>query len=102
MSMPTQNNQLANVLEQVGTLIELEEDNPFRARAYHNAARTIQNLDADIAELERTGKIEHISGIGKELRGHITEWLSTGKMTLYDNLVAAIEPGLITMLQIDG
>jgi DNA polymerase (family X) len=100
--MPTQNNQLANVLEQVGTLIELEEDNPFRARAYHNAARTIQNLDADIAELERTGEIERISGIGKELRGHISEWLSTGKMTLYDNLVAAIEPGLITMLQIDG
>ena len=96
------NSQIADILEQMGTLIELKEDNAFRARAYHNAARVIQNLSIEVAELQASGELTQVSGLGKEMRGHIAELLSTGTLTFYTELVASIEPGLIAMLQISG
>ena len=97
-----ENSRVARVLEEVGTLIELAEDNAFRARAYHNAARTVENLPEDVAEMARTGALAKVAGLGKELRGHITEFLTTGKLTLLDELTAAIAPGMIAMLRIPG
>lgn len=100
--MAAQNNHIADVLDEIGTLIELKEDNAFRARAYHNAARVVQNLDTDIAELNASGAIANVSGLGREMRAHITEILDTGQIKLHDELVASIEPGLIEMLRING
>ena len=96
------NEELAAAFDEIAVLIELREDNPFRARAYANAARTIRSLSVDIDAMEADGSIASVKGLGKELRGHISEYLSSGKITLKDTLVAAIEPGLIEMLRING
>ncbi len=96
------NEELAAVFDEIAVLIELGEDNPFRARAYANAARTIRSLPEDINMMEANGSIASVKGLGKELRSHISEYLASGKITLKDTLVAAIEPGLIEMLRING
>lgn len=96
------NKKIAGLLDEIGTLIELKEDNVFRARAYHNAARALENWNEDIAAMAEADRLGAIPGIGKDMRAHILEYLHDGHMTLYDELVASIEPGLIAMLQING
>ena len=100
--MPTQNNHIADVLDEVGTLIELAEDNPFRSRAYHNAARVVENLPEDVAAMQASGALAKVPGLGKEMQGHVREYLATGQMTILTQLTASIAPGLIDMLRIPG
>lgn len=97
-----ENRHIAALLDEIGTLLELKEDQPFRARAYHNASRVVQNLHDDVAALLLSGTLETVPGIGKDMRAHIVEYLRDGHITLYDELVASIEPGLIDMLRIQG
>jgi DNA polymerase (family 10) len=94
--------QVAAVLEDVGNLLELTGGNPFEARAYQNAARTLSALEGDIEEIVRTKAIERVPGLGKTLVARITELVSTGHMAFYDELQAQVPPGLRQMLRIPG
>ncbi len=97
-----ENSRIAGMLDETGTLIELSEDNAFRARAYHNAARVVANQQEDIAQMLADGTLAKVPGLGKEMLAHIAEILATGRMTLLDQLLSAIEPGMIDMLRIPG
>jgi DNA polymerase (family 10) len=97
-----ENSRVAGMLDEVGTLIELSEDNAFRARAYHNAARVVEQLPDDVAAMQASGALVKVPGLGKEMRGHIAEILATGRLTMLDELTDSIAPGLITMLRIPG
>jgi DNA polymerase (family X) len=92
----------ASILDDVGDLMELRGGNPFEARAYHNAARTIGALDEDLDELVRTGAIAHVPGLGKTLVQRIAELVTTGQMALHQELLAEIPTGLRAMLRIPG
>jgi DNA polymerase (family 10) len=94
--------QVAAVLEDVGNLLELTGGNPFEARAYQNAARTLGAVEGDIEEIVRTKAIERVPGLGKTLVARITELVSTGHMALYDELQEKVPPGLRQMLHIPG
>ena len=94
--------QVAAILEDVGNLLELTGGNPFETRAYQNAARTVGALEGDIAELVRSGQLTKTPGLGKTLVARITELVTTGHMELYDQLQAAVPPGLREMLRIPG
>jgi DNA polymerase (family 10) len=94
--------QAAAILDDVGDLLELRGDNPFEARAYHNAARTIGALDDDLEALVASGKIAAVPGLGKTLVQRVTELVNTGQMTLHQELLAAIPAGLRAMLKIPG
>ncbi|MBA3827194.1 MAG: hypothetical protein H0X24_25285, partial [Ktedonobacterales bacterium] len=97
-----ENALIARALEDVGTLIELAEDNPFRARAYHNAARVVEKLPEDAGTMQASGTLAKVPGLGKEMLGHVREYLATGRLTILDELTASIVPGLIDMLRIPG
>jgi DNA polymerase (family X) len=94
--------QVAAVLEDVGNLLELTGGNPFEARAYQNAARTLGAVEGDIEEIVRTKAIERVPGLGKTLVARITELVSTGHMAFYDELQEKVPPGLRQMLHIPG
>jgi DNA polymerase (family 10) len=94
--------QVAAVLEDVGNLLELTGGNPFEARAYQNAARTLSGLEGDIEESVRTKAIERVPGLGKTLVARVTELVTTGHMAFYDELQAKVPPGLRQMLRIPG
>jgi DNA polymerase (family 10) len=94
--------QVAAALTEIGTLLELQGANPFKAQAYHTAARLIETLDGDIVTIVAAGKLESIRGIGETLREAITALVTDGRFELLDDLRAKTPTGLIQMLRVPG
>jgi DNA polymerase (family X) len=94
--------KVAEILVEIGTLLELKGENPFKTRAYANAARTLEGLGEPLAKLVAEKRLGEIKGIGEALEQKITELVETGKLKYYDDLKASIPPGLIEMLDISG
>ncbi len=90
------------ILEEIGTLLELKGENPFKSRAFHNGARTILGLDQNLEELVKTELLTSIKGIGKGLAENITILVTTGKLPYYEELQKSIPPGLLEMIRIQG
>lgn len=96
-------NQVANVLEGVATLLELQEDsNAFEVRAYTNAARAVSSLEGDIEELTRSGKLKGTPGLGATMLKRIAELVETGKLAFYDELVSKTPAIKVEMTRIPG
>lgn len=94
--------RVAEILTEIGTLLELKGENPFKTRAYANGARTIQALNEPLEKIVAEKRLGEIKGIGEALEQKITELVTTGKLKYYEDLKASIPPGLIEMLQISG
>jgi DNA polymerase (family 10) len=94
--------QVAEVFGEIGTLLDLKGENPFRVRAYLNAARTIETIQEDLSTLAREGKLTEIKGIGKDLAAKIVELVETGKLAYHEELRASLPAGLLDMLRIPG
>jgi DNA polymerase (family 10) len=94
--------QVAEVLVNIATLLELKGENPFKTRAYQNAARTIETLSEPLDKLIAEARLGDIKGIGDALQQKITELVTTGRLQYYEDLKAATPPGLIAMLDIPG
>lgn len=96
-------NQVANLLDELATLLELKEDsNPFEVRAYQNAARSINALDGDIEQLTREGKLKGVPGLGSTIIKRVEEAVETGHIALYDELVETTPPVKLEMMRIQG
>jgi DNA polymerase (family X) len=100
--MPMDKDQVAEILLEIGTLLELKGENPFKTRAYQNVARTIENLSEPLAKIVAEKRLGQIKGIGEALEQKITELVETGQLAYYNELKASIPPGLIEMLEIPG
>ena len=94
--------QVAEVLVSIATLLELKGENPFKTRAYLNAARTIETLSEPLDKVVAEARLADIKGIGEALQQKITELVTTGKLQYYEDLKASIPPGLVAMLDIPG
>ena len=94
--------KVAEILVEIGALLELKGENPFKKRAYANAARTIESLTEPLATLVAEKRLGEIKGIGEALEQKITELVETGKLKYYVELKASIPLGLIEMLEISG
>jgi len=94
--------QVAEVLVNIATLLELKGENPFKARAYLNAARTLEGLEEPLDKLIAEERLGEIKGIGEALQAKITTLVATGKLAYYEDLKAATPPGLVAMLDIPG
>ena len=94
--------QVAAVLDEIGTLLELQGENSFKCNTYHNASRTIDQLEEDLGELVATKQLGRIRGIGDSLQEKITTLVTTGSLPYYDDLKAKTPPGLLQMLRVQG
>ena len=94
--------RIIEILDEIGTLMDLTGENPFRSRAYHNAAQVIGGIKEDLNELVREGSLTSIKGIGQGLSDTITELLQTGKAKIHEDLHAKIPPGVLDLLRIQG
>jgi DNA polymerase (family 10) len=94
--------QVAEVLVSIATLLELKGENPFKTRAYQNAARTIETLSEPLDKVVAEARLGDIKGIGEALQQKITELVTTGRLQYYEDLKAATPPGLVAMLDIPG
>ncbi len=96
-------NQIANLLDQIATLLELKEgSSPFEVRAYQNAARAINALDGDIEQLAREGKLKGVPGLGPTIIKRVEEAIETGHIAFYDELASTTPPVKLEMLRIQG
>ncbi len=93
---------IIQILEEIGTILELKGENPFKSRAYFNAARSLEGFTDDLHEAVAEGTLSRIKGIGKALNLKITELVTTGKLPYYEQLKQSIPPGLLDMLRIPG
>jgi len=92
---PPSNGEIARQLDRVGDLLELEEANPFRVRAYRRAADELRALDRPAADLYARGgesRLREISGVGEGLAGAIAEIVETGRFGLLDRLESERSP----------
>jgi DNA polymerase (family 10) len=101
--MPVQNAEIAGILEQVADVLELQDANPFRVRAYRTGAQRIRGLSRAVHELLRAGEdLAELPGIGKDLAGKIAEIATTGRLALLDELAKETPRGLLELLAVPG
>ncbi|GAB5560409.1 MAG: DNA polymerase/3'-5' exonuclease PolX [Synoicihabitans sp.] len=96
-------NEIAEVLEDIGVLLELKGENPFKIRAYGSGARILESMEQEEVErLIEADDLDSIKGIGAALAQKIGELYATGKLEFYEKLRASIAPGLVEMLEVPG
>jgi DNA polymerase (family 10) len=101
--MPVQNTRISAVLDQVADLLEIENANPFRTRAYRKAARTIEALHRPVTEMIARGEsLDDLPGIGADLAEKITEIAETGTLPLLKQLERGTPPGLPSLMRLEG
>src|SRR5947208_1083158 len=96
------NVQIAAALAEIGILLELKGENPFRAQAYVTAARAVDQLGEELAPGVLAGQWETIAGIGEATREKIESLVRTGSIPLLEELRAQTPPGLIQMVRVPG
>ena len=94
--------EVADALDEIGTLLELKGESSFRTNAYHNGARLLRQLEGSLKELVEQNKLTTLRGIGDTLKEKITTLVTTGGLPFLDELKAQIPVGVVAMLQLPG
>lgn len=94
--------QVIEILEEIGTLLELKGENPFKTRAYENAARALRGVSEDLNELVASNRLRGIKGIGEAISEKITTLVTTGTLKYYEELRRSFPPGIMELLRIPG
>ena len=94
--------EVAAVLAEIGTLLELKGENPFKTRAYHNAARVLEGLTEPLEKIVAENRLGELKGFGEALQEKVTRLVTTGTLPYHDELKASLPPGLPALLEIQG
>jgi DNA polymerase (family X) len=94
--------QIVEVLEEIATLLELKDENPFKIRAYTNAARSIETWGGNLSDLQDEEALEKIPGIGKSIAEKVKELAATGKLKYLEELRANFPAAILELFSIPG
>ena len=94
--------EIAGVLEKIATLLELKNENPFKIRAYTNAARAIETFGGNITNFQDEEALAKIPGIGKSIAEKIKELAATGSLKYFEELSAEFPPGIMELFSLSG
>src|SRR5256714_5383763 len=99
-----QNADIARLLGEVADLLEISAANPFKVRAYRNAARTVADHPDPIADLVKNDGFDltDLPGIGGGIAKEISALVATGTLPQRQQLIATVPPGLLELLRIPG
>ena len=101
--MPVTNEEIAELFENMATLLEMKGDTVFKIRAYQRAARTISQLSFPLEQAVRDEvDLKKIPGIGKAISDKTQEYLNTGRVDAYERLLAELPDGVLTLMTIPG
>ncbi|HXF47110.1 MAG TPA: DNA polymerase/3'-5' exonuclease PolX [Burkholderiaceae bacterium] len=101
--MALTNADIAAAFEEIADLLELQDANPFRVRAYRNAARILGELKLDLAADLQAGKpLPKLPGIGADLAGKIEELVRTGRLAALEKLRRQVPAGVTELLRLPG
>ena len=95
------NPAIARLFAEIGDLLEIKGENPFKIRAYRNAADTILNAPSPVADLDEAA-LQHLPGIGKDLAKKIREVADTGDTPYHRDLLLEFPPTILDLLRLQG
>jgi DNA polymerase (family 10) len=102
-SMSVRNAEIAEIFDRMAALLEIQGANPFRVRAYRNAARTVGDLPRSVGDmLAEEEDLSKLPGIGKDLSGKIAEIVATGHLTALKELEKEVPAGLVDLTLLPG
>jgi len=93
---------VARTLEQIAAILEIKGENPFKVRAYENAARAVDALSEDLGTLIAEKRLSEVRGIGSSIQKNVEELWTTGKMKYFEDLCATVPVGWFDMMRIPG
>src|SRR5882762_3818442 len=94
--------EIAGVLEKIATLLELKNENPFKIRAYTNAARAIETFGGNVSDFQDEEAVAKIPGIGKSIALKIKELAASGSLKYLEELGAQFPPGIFELFGLPG
>lgn len=94
--------EVVDVLEEIGRLLELKGENPFKVRAYANAARALADLDEPLDRVLAEGRLREIPGIGAAIADKIVAYAGTGSIPLLERLRGEIPAGVLDLVAVPG
>jgi len=94
--------QIAGVLERIALLLELKAENPFKIRAYTNAARAIETFGGNLSDFQDDEAVAKIPGIGKSIALKIKELAATGSLKYLEELSAGFPTGIMELFSLSG
>src|SRR6266536_3352280 len=94
--------EIAGVLEEIGTMLELKGENPFKIRAYANAARSIDAWGGSLSDLQDEEALAKVPGIGKAIAAKIKELATSGSLKYVEDLRAEFPPAILELFSIPG
>jgi DNA polymerase (family 10) len=96
------NREISSLLHEIAVFSELSGENPFKARAFDAAARTVEKYPESVEELSRQDNLKGIKGIGKGIEEAIRNMVADGRSTLLDELKGKFPPGITELLSLSG
>jgi DNA polymerase (family 10) len=96
-----ENLAIARVLAEIGDLLEIKNENPFKIRAYRNAADTLAHMGDPVAALTPADRLG-IPGIGRDLAAKIGELVDTGSCGYHRELLQEFPPTILDLLRLQG
>jgi len=101
--MPIHNADIAALFDEVADLLEINGENPFRVRAYRNAARTMEELGTEVSTLmAQDVELTRLPGIGEDLAHKIMAIVETGRCEILEELRRGLPPGITELLKLPG
>ena len=94
--------QIAAALREIGRLLKVKGDNPFKAQAYGRGARALENLAGDFNALVRASRLTEIVGIGNSLAAITEEIYRTGECRMLQQLRDELPPGAVELSEVPG
>jgi len=96
------NKKIASVLKDISVYKELKGENPFKVKAFSQAARTMERLDASVEGLAKENRLTEVKGIGKQIEAAIKEIVETGNSSLLKELKDSFPDTIGELLKIPG
>ena len=96
------NLKVADLLDELGELVEANGEDRFKVIAYHRAATSIRNMEEDVENLWREERLEDIKFVGSGIAKKIAEYLATGKLGLLEDMRAKVPPGVPALMKVQG
>lgn len=93
---------VANILEEIALFLDLLGENPFKIRAYHNAAHTIESLEEDLETLVKNERLREFPAIGEHLAEKIKTLVLTGQLPYHEHLKSSVPKGLLDLMNVPG
>ncbi len=96
------NQEVAELLDRVALLLEASGEDRFKIIAYRRASNTIRNLEEDIEEVWRRGKLEDLQYVGEAISEKVSTYLETGNLPYLEKLEKTVPEGAVELMKIPG